>query len=107
MLMRFSYKKGLSEEWYSQRIFWINSFVIYAIAYLYAFVIYDFYDAVRFFTDFAKIVLIVILLIMMCKTKKRTVERPRIGLTVDLEKIGGNNETGLINIAEHSGDENE
>lgn len=32
-------------------------------------------------------------------------ERPRIGETIDLEKIGGDKETALINVAEISGED--
>ena len=31
----------------------------------------------------------IVLISMMLKTRKRTLERPRIGETIDLDKIGG------------------
>lgn len=43
---------------------------------------------------------------MMLKTRKRTTERPRIGETIDLEQIGGNKESKLIN-SEEKGEDND
>jgi len=68
-------------------------------------VVYEFYDVFRLFSDLTKIVLMIVLIIMMLKTRKRTMERPRIGETIDLEKIGGDKETALINVAEISGED--
>tara|TARA_B110000285_G_C14646634_1_gene390000 strand:- start:37 stop:303 length:267 start_codon:yes stop_codon:yes gene_type:complete len=87
--MRFSYKKGLSEEWYSQKLFWVSSLFVYGFSYIYNSILFDFYDVYRLCTDLIKIVLMIVLISMMLKTRKRTLERPRIGETIDLDKIGG------------------
>jgi hypothetical protein len=98
-LMRYSYQKGLSEEWYSQKLFWVFSLMIYLLCGTYEFILYDFYNIYRLTTDSIRIVLMIILIIMMLKTRKRTISEPRKCEELDLSALGGNWDTRLIDVA--------
>ena len=72
--MVFSYRKGLSEEWYSQKLLWVSTFLIYFALFILNYREYSMTVRVDcllvIVTDFW-------LIVLMTKTRTRTIQKPR------------------------------
>lgn len=73
-LMVFSYRKGLSEEWYSQKVLWVSTFTIYIVLYI---LNYKHYSRLTQADSLLMITSNFWLLVLMLKTRHRTIMKPR------------------------------
>lgn len=84
-LLVYLYRKGLSEFWYSHKMFWIlNTLLTLITTFQQSFAVQD----PSAFIIVCRVILILLnisLLVLMIKTKARTVEQPRPGIRVTSE----------------------
>ena len=74
--MIYQYRKFLAEEWYSQKMFWILSFVVYLFTIVYS-LIKDTDSKVEIGFNFAFAILNFILICLLLKTKPKSTEFPK------------------------------
>ena len=82
--MIYSYKKGLSEEWYSQNLFWVFSWVAYSTTYFWNHPYYGTFETVD---TVVHLFLLSLLNIMMLNTTTRTVTTLRPGILIDFDEL--------------------
>jgi hypothetical protein len=83
-LLIYQYRKGLSEKWYSHKLFWVLNFLVYSISLIYG-VSVHLMSVYNVITDLLSASLNFLLLVLMFRTKERTLERPRPGILITEE----------------------
>lgn len=82
--MIYSYRKGLSEEWYSQGLFWVFSWSTYVFTY---FQNNKYYGAFEIVDSVLHLVLLSALNILMLNTTTRSVGMLRPGILINFDDL--------------------
>jgi len=93
-LMVYQYRKGLSESWYSLKLFWYSNFICQTYVTIYGFMT-EYKTVMKVFGCF-EVLFALILVVQLLKTKSKTFDKPRgshkesyentLDLNIDMEK---------------------